>query len=224
LTLAHALDNQPGMATESNAAAETPALGAWDRRRFAIAGKIEDASLGLFARHGVEAVTVEQIADAAGISARTVFRYFASREDILAALPVRALAAIAAAMRQRPASQSILEAFVGAVKMREPIGDESNLALWGQVVLRSPEAAAGSLARLHPNMAETFREVIAERLAAAGREPALAGPLAAALGGIVGYVFSQWVLSGGGPSLADAFEQALAALPELALSPRAPRE
>jgi AcrR family transcriptional regulator len=231
LTLSPTLDNQPGMATDriTNAASaggaptpEPPVVGGWGRRRIAIAREIEDAALRLFASHGVEAATVERIAAAANISERTVFRYFASREDILAALPVRALANIAASMAQRPPTESILEAFIAAVKTREPAGDEPNLALWGQVILRSPEAAAGSLARVHPNMVETFRDVIAGRLAASGRDPLIAGPLAAALGGIVGFVFSQWVLSGGETSLAKAFEEALGTLPELAAAPRRP--
>lgn len=52
-----------------------------ERRRHQTESEICQAALDLFERHGVAATTVEQIADAAGVSARTVFRYFPHKED-----------------------------------------------------------------------------------------------------------------------------------------------
>ena len=54
-----------------------------DRRRTKLAAQIERAALSLFVKRGISAVTVDQIADAADISRRTFFRYFASKEDLL---------------------------------------------------------------------------------------------------------------------------------------------
>jgi len=44
--------------------------------------EIEHVALDLFARHGFDATTVEDVAAAAGIGRRTVFRYYASKNDI----------------------------------------------------------------------------------------------------------------------------------------------
>jgi AcrR family transcriptional regulator len=51
------------------------------RRRQATSAEIEAAAFELFEQHGSEHTTVYGIAAAAGVSPRTFFRYFASKED-----------------------------------------------------------------------------------------------------------------------------------------------
>lgn len=62
---------------------DVPSLRA--RRRLDTLGEIHQAALELIEEHGFRAATVQQIADRAGISPRTFFRYFSSKEQ--AALP-----------------------------------------------------------------------------------------------------------------------------------------
>ena len=52
-----------------------------ERRRLATRAEIEHVALDLFARHGSERTTVDDIATAAGVSPRTFFRYFPTKED-----------------------------------------------------------------------------------------------------------------------------------------------
>lgn len=56
-----------------------------ERRRLDTQLEIHEAAVALFEEQGLQATTVQQIADRAGISHRTFFRYFASKEQ--AALP-----------------------------------------------------------------------------------------------------------------------------------------
>lgn len=55
-------------------------LGLRERRRRATRRDVADAALDLFERHGVHGTTVDDIAQAAGISPRTFFRYAATKE------------------------------------------------------------------------------------------------------------------------------------------------
>ncbi|MFK4762640.1 TetR family transcriptional regulator [Microbacterium sp. ZW T5_45] len=52
-----------------------------ERRRLQTYASISDVAIELFERSGVDGTTVEQIADAAGVSPRTFFRYFRTKED-----------------------------------------------------------------------------------------------------------------------------------------------
>ena len=52
--------------------------------------KLVDAAERLFGQHGLEAVTMRQLAAELGVSPMTPYRYFADKDDILAAVRTRA--------------------------------------------------------------------------------------------------------------------------------------
>jgi AcrR family transcriptional regulator len=64
----------------------------WERRRRILLSEYERIALELFAARGYHKVTVDAIADAAGITTRTLFRYFPSKQDCLLGFPRRGLA------------------------------------------------------------------------------------------------------------------------------------
>ena len=53
-----------------------------DRKREA-RGRIAETALQLFVSHGYTETTIDQIAAAAGVGRRTIFRHFATKEAIL---------------------------------------------------------------------------------------------------------------------------------------------
>ncbi|MFE3502286.1 TetR/AcrR family transcriptional regulator [Kitasatospora sp. NPDC059146] len=55
----------------------------WDRSRQAAVQEILDTALRLFAEQGYEQTTIAQIAREAGISQRSLFRYFGTKEDLV---------------------------------------------------------------------------------------------------------------------------------------------
>jgi AcrR family transcriptional regulator len=54
------------------------------RKQALVRDAIFDAAIDLFIRNGFNETTIDQIADAAGISQRSFFRYFATKADLLA--------------------------------------------------------------------------------------------------------------------------------------------
>ena len=63
----------------------------WDRRRSLLQANYEQIAWQLFAERGFREVTVDEIAEAAGVSARTLFRYFPTKEDFLLGFTRRGL-------------------------------------------------------------------------------------------------------------------------------------
>jgi AcrR family transcriptional regulator len=74
---------------------------------------IADAAMGLFVTKGFDRVTVAEIAHEAGVSEKTVFNYFPTKEDIFFDEVPRRLEALAEAIRGRKPGQSLVEALHG---------------------------------------------------------------------------------------------------------------
>jgi AcrR family transcriptional regulator len=86
---------------------KTPAVPLRARARDAIREAIMDTALGLFDEQGFEATTVDDIASAAGISPRSFFRYFATKEDVVVGDPAPTGRALAGALTARPAAEPV---------------------------------------------------------------------------------------------------------------------
>jgi AcrR family transcriptional regulator len=76
------------------------------RTREEIAGQ----GMRLFVQRGFDNVTVAEVAAAAGVSEKTVFNYFPTKEDIFFDEADARIAGIVAAIRERPLGVSVLEA------------------------------------------------------------------------------------------------------------------
>jgi AcrR family transcriptional regulator len=71
-----------------------------ERRKAEIRLEIARAAVELFVAQGVAATTGEQIGQAVGVSARTVWRYFPSKESCVSPLFAAGIDAIAASLRE----------------------------------------------------------------------------------------------------------------------------
>jgi AcrR family transcriptional regulator len=71
---------------------------------------ISDVATRMFTQRGFEAVTVVEIAEAAGVAKATVTNYFPRKEDLLLDLQAEAEHLLVDALRERPPGQPVVEA------------------------------------------------------------------------------------------------------------------
>ncbi|MFE0807491.1 TetR/AcrR family transcriptional regulator [Streptomyces sp. NPDC058794] len=82
-----------------------------EERKAAVRLEIARAAVDLFVAQGVAATTGEQIGQAVGVSARTVWRYFPTKESCVRPLFSTGIDTIAAALRQWRPGRPLDEAF-----------------------------------------------------------------------------------------------------------------
>jgi AcrR family transcriptional regulator len=86
-----------------------------ERTRRAVRAEIAATALRLFKEQGFDATTVDQIAAAAGISRRSFFHYFGSKEDLVLGDTAALGESVRAALEARPAEESAWEAIRAAL-------------------------------------------------------------------------------------------------------------
>lgn len=81
-----------------------------ERKKATTRRALQHTALTLVARHGLEHVTVEAISDAVGVSPRTFFNYFSSKEEALLGDPPTLDQRLAAALAAEQPKRSLLDA------------------------------------------------------------------------------------------------------------------
>lgn len=124
-----------------------------DRTRRAVRSELIDVAQRLFAELGFEAVTVDQIAAAAGMSKRSFFRYFASKEEVVLGKVDRHgdefVRALAARPDDEPAWVALRRMFDGAVAYGSDDPTQAQHAAEMDRVIQSSETLrAGYLQRM----------------------------------------------------------------------------
>jgi AcrR family transcriptional regulator len=142
-----------------------------ERKKARTRAAIQREALRLFHRHGFAATTVEQIAAAAEVSPSTVFRYFPTKDDLLALDGHHSLAdAIVPAFRQQPTELSAVAALRAA--LREVYGElppDDRATRWERdlLLLQVPELWSTNLPLLGRAL-DRLGALVADR---AGRSP-----------------------------------------------------
>ena len=107
---------------------------------------IAETAMGLFAKRGFDHVTVAEIASAAGVSEKTVFNYFPTKEDLFFdEVPARAQA-LAAAVRGRRPGDSVVAALRRLHAEHVSRFGDPGFATFARIIEDSPALQAKELA------------------------------------------------------------------------------
>ncbi|MBW8827099.1 MAG: TetR family transcriptional regulator [Acidobacteria bacterium] len=158
---------------------------------------IERVALDLFAERGYDAVTVAEIAEGAGISLRTFFRYFPTKDAIVRASDTQMRQRLLHLLRAAPEDLTPLEAFRTALIASSAVRKEDRPAVlkrW-RVMASTPLLRTGSISDMaDPNGALVTE--IARRMGAPANDPRPQVMVAAMLH-VAGQAFLTWAEGGG---------------------------
>ncbi|MFV2195061.1 TetR/AcrR family transcriptional regulator [Nocardiopsis sp. LOL_012] len=137
-----------------------------EKRRALVREQIARAAVRLFAEKGVSATTGADIADAVGISTRTLWRYFPSKEGCVRPLLTTGLDAMAEHLRSWPPGTRLIDHLEREGLFSEaPSPDERPMVALIRMTRTEPDLMAVWL-QVHHEAEEVFARVFAERAGA----------------------------------------------------------
>ncbi|WP_405391237.1 TetR family transcriptional regulator [Streptomyces sp. NBC_01102] len=139
-------------------------VGLRERKKEATRQAVHEATLRLTVEHGFDHVTVEAVADAAGISRRTFSNYFTNKEDALLYGEEQHIRALVLAVRDRPAEEHAWTALRAAAAdfSRRIAPPEREWAVRTRLAMRHPSLLARQLAN-HAALERDLAEAVASR-------------------------------------------------------------
>lgn len=196
----------------SEGMAVTPTLR--ERTRRAVHAEITATAMRLFAENGFEATTVDQIALEAGISRRSFFHYFGSKEDLVLGDTVALGQSVRDALEARPADESAWEAIRAAFQVLQATGMPSTdqLAL-ARLYHEAPSLRAKGIEK-HQRWQEMLAPDIQRRLGLPDTEtpdPRARAFVAAGLA-CLDAAIDAWYESGGTADPVQLFDDAIATI------------
>lgn len=136
-----------------------------ERKRQAVRSYLSEVALRLLTDRDFDSVTVDEIAAAAGVSRRSFFRYFASKEDVVLQFLDQMAERLRDAVLARPAQESPLVAVHAALRPQVAayVADADRTLAVVRLLQRSPSLRAREL-ESRQRMRELVAEAIGRRL------------------------------------------------------------
>ncbi|MET7270901.1 TetR family transcriptional regulator [Streptomyces flaveolus] len=177
-----------------------------ERTRRAVRAELAEVAIGLFVRQGFDGTTVEDIARAAGMTKRSFFRYFPTKEDVVFDGVDLTAEKVVADIAARPAEEDPWDSLHHVLRawQEEIHAGEQVLA-----TLRLIEATPALVGRLHQRRTEWRRRVsdALQGRPGADIDAYTADLLTNAATAVLDAVSSQWVRSNGRANRSALLEQ-----------------
>lgn len=155
--------NTPPVPTLGND--DAPEIGLRERKKHRTRMDTHVAALELVADHGLGGVTVEMIAERAGVSARTFFNYWPTKEAAILGVRTEDDQRLMQLLRARPADEDARTALRAALTeiVKTVPGDPALRALKKTVMARNPHLHGMSIGAMHSTQAALV-EALTERI------------------------------------------------------------
>jgi AcrR family transcriptional regulator len=184
-----------------------------ERKQEAVRSAIWDAATDLFGEKGYDAVTVEDIAEKAGVSRRSFFRYFSSKSELMAHGIVGYGAHLTETIGACPADFSLGDIFRHTVmKVAQECAANPRARKIMEIAAKYPEARE-ALSRTG-ELQQRVEEAFARRCRQRPEENMAPGVLAGLTLAVLSVIFRLW-FERGGRDIAAAIEQVLSTMGRL---------
>lgn len=187
----------------------------WERTRRRVREEVLDVALELFLEQGFEETTVDQVVDAAGISKRSFFRYFGTKEDIVFGDLAEQGPVILDALRARPNEEPIWDALRHAFLVLSARAEPQRGMAIARLIATSPSLRAAHLEK-HLRWQEQLAPEVERRLGDSDAPPGLRGQVIVATAlACLDTATTSWLERGGQGGIEELeqyCDQALAAL------------
>lgn len=168
-----------------------------ERRRLDTHRALAEAALRLFARAGFDDTTVEEIAAEAGVSPRTFFRYFATKDEVLNPdRPARQAHLRREVAEAGPGLDDLGAAIVALVAIADDFLDDRESMVLHRQAARTSAVLRGRVYDVQHSWQETLTAALAERRGVPPDDLGVASAAAAAIG-VWQVVMSRWLAEGG---------------------------
>jgi len=194
------------------AATRTKGLDLRRRSRESLRAEIAEVAFKVFAERGFDQVTATEVAEAAGISRASFFRYFESKEDAVFVVQESMGVNVADALRERPDGEDAWTALRRALDLavatyqRDP--DEALARL--RLIRCTPDLRSRQLERLE-RWKQAIGAALAERLRVRGDDIKVEALVGAALGALDA-ALTRWSESDGAEDLIALIDEAFAVI------------
>jgi AcrR family transcriptional regulator len=185
----------------------------WDRTRQLATREILETALRLFTEQGYDETTIAQIAREAGVSQRTLFRYFGSKEDLLGGNEDRFRQVLTETISQQPAESGAWDALRAGIAAALALHDSREQALERFRLLHTTASLRAGWLEKRLRFQEDLLPLIKSRMDPDARttDPQARAVIATAFA-CLDAASMAWAASDGEGDIMDLYDECLAAV------------